>query len=716
MENILNKAAIALSMSVLLLLGSNGLSGPALAFEEFCLASAQNNQAYKDLKRCDLSNASIHGFTMLYSDLRLFNLDGATIESNMQGSDLRGGSFINTDFTRSVLAETNLDEVDLSTANLSEVYSYGVIGQPILPSGWRLIKGHLLGPKAYVTRSNLSGQNLAGMDLGGANLARTNFSGANLRGVNFEDATLVGVNFTGADLTGANLSNSKLRETSVEGAVFSETNLTGVTSGEITGNPQSTPPYSGIVNGYWVFPGANLTDANFSGANLDNINFSNTNLTGANFSEATLIETIFTDSTLTGANFVDSTFKPRSIEGVISGEVTGFKGNHSSCWRTCLFYNGYLVAPRTNLAKANLDGISVHSNGGSIFEANLTEASLVGANLSGLNLGGVNLSSANLTDATLIGAVVWGSASFDKTNLTRADLSGLNSLGETIDLSAAILNEVKSGSIRGTLTLPGKWKHSKGYLIGPKANLAGANLSQSDLSNANLANANLANANLQEANLAGADLRDAILNGTFGEKISGEPLGLPPGWVLSERSLLQLFLDTPTPSISGVATVGSTLTANVGAWGGSATISYKWLSSSKVVGTGKSYTLVRADLGQSMTVQIQASQRGYVDALKTSSSVIIKEGPFTKAKAPQISGVAIVGRTLKCITTGWVSGAKITYQWYLDGKKIKSAIGSTFKPLPTHKKHRLAVVVTQSSSGYLTKSLSSKLITVGAVQ
>ena len=566
--------------------------------------------------------------------------------------------------------------------------------------------------------ANLDLCDLRGADLSGFNLAGTSFvgailAGANLTGADLSNANLSKANLEGADLSGSNLSGANMRKAWLEGAIFSETNLAGVTSGEIAGTPQSTPPYSGIVNGYWIFPHADLTGADFSEANLDDVNFSTMNLTGADFSGAQMISTIFTESILTGANFTDATFKPRSLEGVTSGGITGFKNDYDSCWLSCIFYKGYLVAPRTNLAKANLDGIAVHGNGGSIFQADLTDASLVGANLSGLNLGGVNFSNANLTNATLVGTVVWGNTSFAKTNLTGADLRGLNSREEVIDLSTSILSGVKSGSISSSTILPDTWKLINGYLIGPGANLQGANLSKADLSNANLRDSNLINANLQEANLNGSNFGGANLQGASGENISGEPSVLPPGWVISERSLLEVFHNSPTPSISGVPNVGSTLTANEGVWDAGVMFSYQWLSGSKVVGTAKTLSLTKFDLGQQITLQLQVSKRGYVGEFKTSTSILVKAGTFTKAMAPEISGVVRVGKTLKCVTTGWIPGAKFTYQWHLDGKKIVGAIGSTFKPLPAHKKHKLSVVVTQSSTGYLTKSLSSKLVVVG---
>lgn len=108
----------------------------------------------------------------------------------------------------------------------------------------------------------------------------------------------------------------------------------------------------------------------------------------------------------------------------------------------------------------------------------------------------------------------------------RANLAGAN-LGSD-DLSTADLSAVSSGGVTGTPVLPANWTLIQGYLVGPGADLAGANLAGADLSgvdlqatdppltdltNANLRGANLTNANLLTSTLIGAVLTDANLAG-----------------------------------------------------------------------------------------------------------------------------------------------------------------------------------------------------------
>ena len=116
------------------------------------------------------------------------------------------------------------------------------------------------------------------------------------------------------------------------------------------------------------------------------------------------------------------------------------------------------------------------------------------------NLKNANLRSANLTNAN-----------FTATRLTGAFLT------------AATLTGVTSGRISGTpATLPTHWRLANGYLVGPRANLAGASLVNTDLTGADLTGANLKSAHLTGATLTG------VTSGS----ITGPPASLPANWKL----------------------------------------------------------------------------------------------------------------------------------------------------------------------------------------
>ena len=97
-----------------------------------------------------------------------------------------------------------------------------------------------------------------------------------------------------------------------------------------------------------------------------------------------------------------------------------------------------------------------------------------GVDLSGHYLGCADLFYANLAYA----------------NLTDADLTDVDLYNA--DLTDADLTGVSSGGISGRpWFLPTNWQFTKGYLIGPQANLYNADLSGANLSGANLENADL---------------------------------------------------------------------------------------------------------------------------------------------------------------------------------------------------------------------------------
>jgi hypothetical protein len=107
---------------------------------------------------------------------------------------------------------------------------------------------------------DLTGADLAELNLRGANLSRANLSGADLRGANLIDA-----NVAGADLSAANLSRADLNWAHLGGADLIEADLSNANLFE-----------------------ANLSDADLSGADLREANPSRANLIRANLSRADL--------------------------------------------------------------------------------------------------------------------------------------------------------------------------------------------------------------------------------------------------------------------------------------------------------------------------------------------------------------------------------------------------------------------------------------------
>jgi len=93
-------------------------------------------------------------------------------------------------------------------------------------------------------------------------------------------------------------------------------------------------------------------------------------------------------------------------------------------------------------------------------------------------------------------------------------------------------------------------------------------------------------------------------------------------WSVSLAPLKQ-FTSTPTPTISGTAKVGRTLTAKPGTWKPSGVkLSYQWYrSGSKISGATKSsYKLTSKDKSKKITVKVTGTKSGYLSVTKTSKS------------------------------------------------------------------------------------------------
>lgn len=337
---------------------------------------------------------------------------------NLSDTDLGGIDLMNADLTDAQLTDANISGTRLAGTNMTGATLYGVssggiVGLPTgLPSGWRLVRGYMLGPTTNLVDANLAGLNLGSLNLSHANLVGVTsgqISGAPglPAGWSLVDGYLVGAQ---ANLTNANLSNADLGGTDLDGTKLSGAVLSGVSSGGIVGIPSSLPDGWMIVHGYLVGPEANLIDANFSNADLEY-----TDLDGA---------------ALSGAD----------LTGVSSGLIVGPPSSLPTGW---LFTEGYLVGPSADLKNAAL--VNAAMDGADLNDVDLTGADLTGITSGGItgvplhlpalwglfngylvgpfaNLGGADLSSLDLANGNLSGAN-FTDADLDDSDLTNTDLS-----------------------------------------------------------------------------------------------------------------------------------------------------------------------------------------------------------------------------------------------------------------------------------------------------
>ena len=152
---------------------------------------------------------------------------------------------------------------------------------------------------------------------------------------------------------------------------------------------------------------------------------------------------------------------------------------------------------------------------------------------------------------------------------------------------------------------------------------------------------------------------------------------------------------TGTPTISGTAQVGETLTADTSGISDAdgltnATFSYQWLSSldAEIGGaTSSTYTLQASDEGKAIQVQVSFTDDAGNDESLTSEAtdpVAAATQPNSPATgAPTISGTAQVGETLTVDTssiadTDGLENASFGYQWLAGDSDISGATGSTY--------------------------------------
>jgi uncharacterized protein YjbI with pentapeptide repeats len=355
-----------------------------------------------------------------FLDLKGINLEGAQVyDTDFTGSDLTGSNLQNVIVGRSDFSQVNFTSVNMHKANLEDVRldgvkSSSVVGSPVLPSGWKLERGYLLGKTANFQSANLSNQNLSFLGLSGMTFQESNLSGALLRGTNFAGSDLRDANLEGANLESAVLNNTDL----------SGTKLNGVRSGKVLGSP-ILPKGWKLAQGYLVGPSSFLQNANLSAVNLPDVDLSYSDLSFANLAGANLARANFTGAVLDGVDLTRS-----QLQAVRSGGIRA-----APSWgapklpKDWVLRGGYLLGPTANLQdspmnKLNLDGINLgSSNLKNVQSSALTGrpklpknwvlvkgmligpgANLSNKNLSKLDLSKASISGANISNAQLIGA------------------------------------------------------------------------------------------------------------------------------------------------------------------------------------------------------------------------------------------------------------------------------------------------------------------------
>ena len=137
----------------------------------------------------------------------------------------------------------------------------------------------------------------------------------------------------------------------------------------------------------------------------------------------------------------------------------------------------------------------------------------------------------------------------------------------------------------------------------------------------------------------------------------------------------------PTPTVTGDARPGSTLTAVPGTWDTGTTRTYRWLVDGIPAGsTATTFTPSATDIGKVVTFEVTSTRAGYAPVVRTSAGTTVLGSAQTLTPVPTITGTAQVGAALTAVPGTWDDGTALAYQWFADGAEVAGATASTYTP------------------------------------
>ena len=148
---------------------------------------------------------------------------------------------------------------------------------------------------------------------------------------------------------------------------------------------------------------------------------------------------------------------------------------------------------------------------------------------------------------------------------------------------------------------------------------------------------------------------------------------------------------TGTVSITGIAQVGQTLTADTSALGGSGNISYQWKRGETTIGINRTYKVQPADEGY--TINVTVTRTGNSGSVTSNSTLEVP--PYLKGTV-SITGMALVGQTLTANISDLGGSGAISYQWKHDDEIITGNNSNTYNITADDIGYSISVTVTRS--------------------
>lgn len=172
--------------------------------------------------------------------------------------------------------------------------------------------------------SDLTGQNLRGINLAGRDISTARMPFADLTGANLSGAFVMSLNFASANLTRANLSKMYGGWLFFNGANLEGANLSGTYLPSSNFDAYVAEPGMVRVN----LQGANLDSATLRSSTFENADLSNVSAKGANFQDSLFVGTNLRNANLTGASFEGASLYHANFSGSIlsSDWKTLFRG------------------------------------------------------------------------------------------------------------------------------------------------------------------------------------------------------------------------------------------------------------------------------------------------------------------------------------------------------------------------------------------------------
>lgn len=192
-----------------------------------------------------------------------------------------------------------------------------------------------------------------------------------------------------------------------------------------------------------------------------------------------------------------------------------------------------------------------------------------------------------------------------------------------------------------------------------------------------------------------------------GDLQGGYDVGLAP-----DTTPDPVILNVTPPSVSGTAKVGTRLSANPGAWNPAPDgYTYQWLKNGVPIpgAIAPSYVVGAGQVGTGISVRVGALKSGYPVAYATSPRTgAVAPGTIAVTTKPKLTGKAKVGKQLTLKPGAYNPAAKLTFSWFVDGKKVKGAKGKTFKLKAGMVGKKITAEVKATLAGYTTLTVETK--------